>query len=169
MLTCMYVFVVVMVFGEHVPEPALWAPCTKDLSVLPSGIWLSVWAVPQSAGHSAQPPALSHARPQTHRAHLTIAHALQQPCLNRIMTRSHGLAHHRRPGKADLSLSWITDIHMASCSQNNLISVTLSARLYNKTCVFASEFSLTHCDSFTDEIHNWGFSAARSHGFKPHC
>lgn len=151
------------------PRAALWAPCTKDLSVLPSGIWLSVWAVPQSAGHRAQPAALSHARPQTHRAHLTIAHALQQPCLDRIMTRSRGLAHHRRPGKADLSLSWITDIHTASCSQNNLISVTLSARVYNKTRVFASEISLTRSDSLTDEIHNRGSSAARSHAFKPHC
>lgn len=35
---CMSCFIVVTVLGERVPGPALQAPHTKDLSVLPSGI-----------------------------------------------------------------------------------------------------------------------------------
>lgn len=65
MHACMWCCIVVTVLGERVPGPGLWAPCTKDLSVLPGGIWLSVWAAPQSAGPCAQPPALS-TRTHTH-------------------------------------------------------------------------------------------------------
>lgn len=52
--------------------------------------------------------------------------APRQPCPDRIMTHAHkhAHAHHRHPGKVDLSLSWITGIHTASCLQNNLISLT---------------------------------------------
>lgn len=91
---CVLCFIVVTVLRECVPGSALWAPCTKNLSVLPGGIWLSVWAAPQSAGPCAQPPALStHTHSHTHSAHLTITHALHQPCLNRIMTHSWARTH----------------------------------------------------------------------------
>lgn len=147
--------------GEGVPGPALWARCTKDLSVLPGGIWLSVWAAPQSAGPSAQPPALS--------AH-TYTHTLHQLCLNRIMTHTHKHAHtharHQRPGKADLPLSWITDIHTTPCSQNNLIPLTPSRWVYNKAYV---------CVRFLSDsvwlIHGWNpqqVSSPPSHGFELH-
>lgn len=149
---CVLCFIVVTVLRECVPGSALWAPCTKNLSVLPGGIWLSVWAAPQSAGPCAQPPALStHTHSHTHSAHLTITHALHQPCLNRIMTHTHEHAHthaqHQHPRKADLLLSWITDIHTALCSQNNLIPLTPSLRgLQQGLCLrqISLWLSLTH-------------------------
>lgn len=69
----------------------------------------------------------------------THTHTLQQLCLNRIMTHTHKHARtharHQRPGKADLPLSWITDIHTTPCSQNNLIPLTPSRWVYNKAYV----------------------------------
>lgn len=96
---CVLCFIVVTVWRECVLGPALWAHCTKDLFVLPGGIWLSVWAAPQSAGPYAQPPALSvHTHARTHAPH--------QPCLNWIITDTHEHrhthTHHQHPGKADL-------------------------------------------------------------------
>lgn len=69
----------------------------------------------------------------------TRTHTLHQLCLNRIMTHTHKHAHtharHQRPGKADLPLSWITDIHTTPCSQNNLIPLTPSRWVYNQAYV----------------------------------
>lgn len=95
--------------------------------------------LPSQQGPMPSHPPCQHTHAQTHRAHLTITHALHQPCLNRIMTHTHtharAHAHHQHPGKADLLLSWITDIHTAPCSQNNLIPLTPSLRVYNKAYV----------------------------------
>lgn len=96
--------------------------------------------LPSQQGPVPSHPPCQHAHTHLHgeRVHLTITHALQQPCLNRIMTHSqasthtHTHARHQHPGKADLSLSWITDIHTASCPQNNLISLTPSLRLLQR-------------------------------------
>lgn len=136
MCMCASCSAAVTVLGERVP-----APRTKDLSVLPSGIWVSVWAVPQSAGPCAQAPALS-TRTHALGAHLTIAHAPRQPRLDRIMTRARARAHRRHPGKADLSLSWITDTRTASCFRSGFTARPVSA----------SDSSPTRPESFTVEL-----------------
>lgn len=135
MCMCVSCYIVVTVLGEHVPGPTLQAPCTKNLSVLPGGIWLSVWAAPKSAGPCAQPPALS-TQTDTHSEHTWQSHmhltSLASTGLWHTLTSTNKHAHHQHPGKADLLLSWITDIHTASCSPNNLISLTPSLWVYNE-------------------------------------
>lgn len=74
----------------------------------------------------------------THLQHSTLDnHTCTTPALpvqdydTRTHTHKSAHARPRHPRKADLSLSWITDIHTAPCSQNN----STSHRVYNRACV----------------------------------
>lgn len=108
----------------------------------------------------------SHPPCQHTHTHTCTSPALPQPDYD-TRTHAHAHAHHQHPGKADLSLSWITDIHMAPCSQNNLIPLTPSLRVYNKAYV---------CVRFLSDsvwlIRGWNpqqVSSSPFHGFGLHC
>lgn len=84
-------------------------------------------------------PVNAHTLTHTHTVHTWQSHmrftSLASTGLWHTLMSTHTHPRHQHPGKADLSLSWITDIHTALCSQNNLIPLTPSLRVYSKAYV----------------------------------
>lgn len=112
-------------------------PRACSLSSLYKGPVCSPWWLLTQCLSSSPVRALCPAtRPVNTHTHTCTSPALPQPDYDtRTHAHAHAHAHHQHPGKADLSLSWITDIYMAPCSQNNLIPLTPSLRVYNKAYV----------------------------------